>query len=416
MRARTCFGLLPAVALLCAAPAASALTYSNPAPITIVDAGVDSGLRSVPSPSSPYPSQLRVTGAVGTVTNATVTLHGFHHQCPQDVDMVLAGPRGQTTYLMSDAGDCREPASQPAPVNLTFADGAGPVPCFDPTAHPQSVLAGGTYAPTNDPAAPDSCASAPDAFSAPAPAGPYSASLGAFNGVDPNGVWSLYTMDDTHGDTGAVDAGWSLDLTIPAAGLVSAPTISGSPEAGATLTAVSGTVTGGGAPSYRWSRCDSRGKRCRTIRRANAATYRPGSRDRGHRLRVTERAKSSGGDSRAKSSAASGVIGPALIRSRTKTTQRALAQGGVVVSLVSNLRGRVAVSAAARVPGGRVVHFRRAGRRLKAGRLTSLRLRLPGAVGAALRRGSGVTARLRLTVIDGHGGRSTKPVAVRLLP
>ena len=46
----------------------------------------------------------------------------------------------------------------------------------------------------------------------PAPAGPYGTSLSALNGVDPNGVWSLYVSDDTRLESGAISNGWSLEL------------------------------------------------------------------------------------------------------------------------------------------------------------------------------------------------------------
>ncbi len=49
---------------------------------------------------------------------------------------------------------------------------------------------------------------------APAPAGPYSTSLSAFNGADPNGQWKLY-LARTFGASDPSDvlaAGWSLDV------------------------------------------------------------------------------------------------------------------------------------------------------------------------------------------------------------
>jgi hypothetical protein len=37
--------------------------------------------------------------------------------------------------------------------------------------------------------------------------------LSVFEGTDPNGVWSLYVMDDLAGDAGRIDGGWVLSLT-----------------------------------------------------------------------------------------------------------------------------------------------------------------------------------------------------------
>ncbi|MCA1585121.1 MAG: proprotein convertase P-domain-containing protein, partial [Acidobacteria bacterium] len=54
----------------------------------------------------------------------------------------------------------------------------------------------GTYAPTD--------VSPGDVLTAPAPAGPYSTSLAAFNGTNPNGTWSLYVFDDAGSDIGAL--------------------------------------------------------------------------------------------------------------------------------------------------------------------------------------------------------------------
>ena len=54
---------------------------------------------------------------------------------------------------------------------------------------------------------------APAAFPSNAPAGPYPVSFSGFNGVDPNGPWSLYVYDDVSGDQGQIANGWSLSFT-----------------------------------------------------------------------------------------------------------------------------------------------------------------------------------------------------------
>jgi hypothetical protein len=110
---------------------------------------------------------------------------------------------------MSDAGD---QAGQTRTMELTFDDSAAPLPCLDSW----GLLASGTWAPTDDPLTGQmdcSDPNKPDAFAAPAPAGPWGAKLSVFNGLDPNGTWSLYVTDDTGGDSGSL-AAWSLDFTI----------------------------------------------------------------------------------------------------------------------------------------------------------------------------------------------------------
>jgi len=59
---------------------------------------------------------------------------------------------------------------------------------------------------------------ASDDFTELAPAGPYVTTLGELAGVDPNGTWSLYVMDDFFLDGGEIRGGWSLTLetTVPA--------------------------------------------------------------------------------------------------------------------------------------------------------------------------------------------------------
>jgi uncharacterized repeat protein (TIGR01451 family) len=45
------------------------------------------------------------------------------------------------------------------------------------------------------------------------PAASSVSSLAVFNGSNPNGNWSLYVFDDTQGNSGSINRGWSLGLT-----------------------------------------------------------------------------------------------------------------------------------------------------------------------------------------------------------
>ena len=84
---------------------------------------------AVPAASTPYPSAISLSGITGPVTAVSATLHGFAHDCPTDVDMLLVVPRGQESILMSDSGDCNE--TPRAPVDLAFSTGGQPIPCLD---------------------------------------------------------------------------------------------------------------------------------------------------------------------------------------------------------------------------------------------------------------------------------------------
>ncbi|GIX32396.1 MAG: hypothetical protein KatS3mg125_0352 [Lysobacterales bacterium] len=178
--------LLPSLAL--------AQTFTNPAVITIPGSG------TAPGAASPYPSTINVTGLpVGTIANIRARVRGFQHTWPLDVDVLLVAPGGQTLVLF---GDRCGTSPFPAPVDLTFEDGA--------PALPTATCASGTYAPGGISSA---------AFPGPAPAGPYGstfASLGLIGGPSAaaNGNWQLFVYDDAGGDTGQFGSGWELIFTV----------------------------------------------------------------------------------------------------------------------------------------------------------------------------------------------------------
>lgn len=157
-------------------------TFSRPLLITIPDSG----------PATPYPSSNVVSGVTGLVTKVTVSLNALNHGFPADVEVLLVGPTGQRTILMADAGGSTAVTN----AMLTFDDGGPPLST--------SMLISGAYRPT---------AYGTVSFPAPAPAAPYATNLAVFNGTNPNGVWRLFVVDDSGGDTGNIASGWTLTIT-----------------------------------------------------------------------------------------------------------------------------------------------------------------------------------------------------------
>jgi hypothetical protein len=143
-----------------------------------------------------YPSTIFTECLPGPIKHITVTLDGLSHSSPDDIDVLLAGPGGQTLKLMSDCGGF---ASQKLTnVTISFSDTAT-------VALPDATrIFAGTYRPTDYGAA--------DPFPAPAPSTAPSANFTPFLSTDANGLWSLFIVDDTGGDSGSIARGWSIAI------------------------------------------------------------------------------------------------------------------------------------------------------------------------------------------------------------
>lgn len=206
--------------------------FANNGGITITDA----------STASPYPSRIFVTGLGGTITGVTLSLSGLTSTAPDHVDLLVVGPGGEKFLFMGDAGGTNAISG----VNLTLDDAAA-------SQLPDStVITSGTYRPT-------SYTLDPDIFPAPAPAGPYNPAApegsgtfaAVFNGIQPNGTWSLYAVEDQGNTVDTTLTGWSLTFALaPAATSTSVassvnPSIFGQPV---TFTATVSTA-GLGTPS-----------------------------------------------------------------------------------------------------------------------------------------------------------------------
>jgi subtilisin-like proprotein convertase family protein len=183
----------------CGSASADSRTFNNPFPVAPPDpANGQPGIQT-----DNYPSEIRVAGMAGTITDVKVRLRLVNGSFPADLDVLLVSPAGQKLVLMSDVGS----GGKIDLANLTFSDSA--------TANLPATgnVASGTYKPTNLVGGDGSN----EKWPFPAPAGPYDATqLSTFAGAEPNGKWRLYVTDDGNGDKNQIMGGW--DLTVDTAG------------------------------------------------------------------------------------------------------------------------------------------------------------------------------------------------------
>ncbi len=232
-------------------------------------------------PASVYPSQLTVSGLSGTIGAISVQLHGLTSNATgnscgtADLGVLLKAPNGSYMELMGLAGNCSATSPEDwtsGGVTLTIQDGgasghmpySGDSPCDANTAGwPHPIESGGfnegTFSPTSCPFGNNY-----DTYPSPGPgtlnsgtaALPWgTATLGntfGSGGLNPNGTWELYLVDDqgqfSSSDTLSI-SGWSLIFTLNAAATSTSTTLSSNPNpsftsganSSVTLTA---TVTG----------------------------------------------------------------------------------------------------------------------------------------------------------------------------
>jgi subtilisin-like proprotein convertase family protein len=162
----------------------NSITAQNTNAITLPSSGT----------ASLYPSTANVSGLFGSVVRVAVVLNNFSHAAPDDVDLLLVSPNGRKVTIMSDVGGTTAVSN----LLLTIDDNAA-------SSFPDNgPLVSGAFRPTNfEPG---------DAFPAPAPSGVSGNTLSTFNGINPNGAWSLYAVDDTGGNVGSISGGWSLAI------------------------------------------------------------------------------------------------------------------------------------------------------------------------------------------------------------
>ena len=222
---RTRVLILSGLACVAASPAASASAQTAVGPpVTLPDSA------SAPASGTPYPSPVTATGE-GIVTDVNVRISNFSHDFPDDADILLTGPGGQSTLLLSDAGG----SAAATGVDLAFDDeAAGPV------TYP---LVAGVYRPT------DITDAFPDLLPSPAPVAPFGSTLSVFDNTVGDGVWSLYVVDDDAGVGGQLTS-WRVSIMSRSPNVVgstAAPSVTEGPGAVATVTFQ--RFAGGGAGS-----------------------------------------------------------------------------------------------------------------------------------------------------------------------
>ena len=162
-----------------------AFAVGNDGPITID--GFQQG--------SPYPSEIVVTQAA-TIVDVNVELEDITHAVPDQIDVLLVGPGGQQSLLMSDVGGSNALTSD----SITLDDdAAGSLP-------DSGVITDlGEYKPTNF--------GNTDGPLPPAPVPNFNTQLSVFDGTSAAGTWQLFVHDDTAGTGGSI-GGWSLEFEL----------------------------------------------------------------------------------------------------------------------------------------------------------------------------------------------------------
>ena len=176
-------------------------------------------------PSQPYPSLINISGLSGEVSKLTVTLSNLTHSFPSDLEMLLVGPEGQDAVLMATAGGAYAITN----VNVTFDDAAAST-----LPHNSQI--------TNNTTAKLSNFTLAAPFPNPAPAAPYGSQLEVFDGTNPNGIWSLYVLDDSASDSGNL-GGWSVNI-------VTVNPVNSAADVGVTLSNPSGPLLVGQNLTY----------------------------------------------------------------------------------------------------------------------------------------------------------------------
>jgi hypothetical protein len=195
------------------------------------------------APSSPYGGSVEVSGHT-SISGLKLTLFGVNYANPEDLDVLLVGPNGETFVVAAGVGG--DSALSNATITLED-DALLRLPDSD------AITEGQNYRP-----AVCTASGTVAAYPAPAPSAPYtqagctsdSATFSSvFGNIGPNGMWKLYIRDDSgdpvvDGEGGSI-AGWGIQLLAPTAAEVSVSGSVRTPQ-GMGIRGAVVTITGGG--------------------------------------------------------------------------------------------------------------------------------------------------------------------------
>jgi len=198
---------------------------------------------TIPDPGAAdvYPANIVVSGLVGTVTKVTSQVNGLTAPRPNNLDLMLVSPTNAAFQFMSDVGDAVNPVNN---INLTLDDAAA-------SALPNgTALSGGTFRPS------DHDTLGTDTYPAPAPATfgrPESTGTATFasvyNGINPNGSWSIYVLDDGIGGGPSTINGLCLNFTLAKLNTTTTVTTSQNPINQGNTVTFTATVNSSQTPS-----------------------------------------------------------------------------------------------------------------------------------------------------------------------
>src|ERR1039458_8090142 len=159
------------------------LSFTNAAPITIVDFLSD---------ATPFPSPIPVPALPGVLQSVTVTLYGLSDLSSGGIEILLAGPSGQAVDLMNLAG-----SGLVTNADISFADNAA--------SFSGGTITSGTFRPsgTDFP------------FGSPFYQAATTNQLAGFIGTPLAGTWNLSEYyNDYAGADGSISGGWSVNFTL----------------------------------------------------------------------------------------------------------------------------------------------------------------------------------------------------------